>query len=371
MKIAIVHELLIKYGGAERVVSTLLDIYPEADLFTLIYDEKKVSPYIKKRGIFVNKFLQRLYNLGIPRRFLLPFMPLAIESFCFEEYDLVISSSSAFAHGVITGVDTKHICYCHSPARYLWDQTFRVLKEQSKKGITSPIKKLILPSIFSKLRLWDYVSSNRADLVIANSKTVQSRIKKYWNKESKVIFPPVRTNYFKINKEHQGYFLIVSTLSPYKNIDLAIRVFNKLKNKKLIIIGEGSEMKYLKFIAGENIEFLGRKSDEVTKNYMENCRALIFPGEDDFGITPVEAMSCGKPIIALKKGGATETVIENITGVFFEKSTEKSLEDAILKFFETEKMFDAETIKEISDNFSEEAFKENIEKTIADFIKAK
>lgn len=369
MKVAIVHELLTKLGGAERVAKVFADMFPEAPIYTLLYNEKQCGRVFPRKRVRYAPGLQRMYRLGVPRRFLTGWMDTAIENFDLTDYDLVISSSSAFAHGALTGADTKHLCYCHSPARYLWDQTFSVLDQQSRRGILGPIKKLWLPGLFHRLRKWDIAAASRPDIILANSATVQKRIEKYWQQESEVVFPPVRTNAFQVQKENEGYFLIVSALSPFKNIDLAVRVFTELPKHRFIIIGGGSDKGFLQSIAGPNIEFLGRKSDGAVTEYMENCRALLFPGEDDFGIVPVEAMACGKPVIALKKGGATETVIENKTGVFFDEISKKGLHDALIHFFKIEKVFDPKNIRKHAEHFSEERFKKEIQKHIDTLLK--
>lgn len=360
MKVAIVHELLVKMGGAERVAKIFLDMFPEADIFTLLYNEKRCGEDFPQNKVTVSPGLQRAWKWKIPRRFLIPWMSTAIENFDFTEYDLVLSSSSAFAHGVLTTTNAKHVCYCHSPARYLWDQTFSVHAQHSKRGLLAPFKKMFGPSVFHTLRQWDVAAAPRADTIIANACTVQKRIKKYWGIDSDVIFPPVRTHIFTPQKKHQDYFLVVSTLSPYKNIHLAVEVFTRLKQHRLVIIGSGVERERLEKIAGENVEFLGRKSDETVREYLQNCRGFLFPGEDDFGITPVEAMACGKPVIALKKGGATETVIEKKTGVFFDEPTEKAFEKALISFFQAEDTFNAKTIAKHAEKFGEEAFKKAI-----------
>lgn len=368
MKVAIVHELLVKLGGAERVANIFSDLFPDAPIYTLLYDEKKCGEDFPKEKVRVAPGLQRAFNWGIPRRALIGYMDTAIENFDLTEFDLVISSSSAFAHGALTGVGTKHLCYCHSPARYLWDQTFEVQQQQSQRGFFGSLKKILLPGLFHRLRLWDRAAADRPDLIIANAKTVQERIEKYWDQPSKVIFPPVRTEEFYPEKNHEGYFLIVSALSPYKNIDLAVKVFSRLTKHKLVVIGDGVERKYLESLAGENIEFLGRKSDAVVKEYLQNCRALLFPGEDDFGIVPVEAMACGKPVIALRKGGATETVIEGKTGIFFDTPTKNALEEALIKFFEKESEFNAEEIHTSAQRFSEENFKKQIMREVKELM---
>lgn len=356
MKIAIIHEMLIKLGGAERVIKKLLEMYPEADLYTLFHDSKKTDEWFKGQKIRTS-FLQNWFKKGLKPKYLLPWMPKAIESFDFKKYDLVISSNSAFAHGIKTNGKTKHICYCHSPMRYAWDYCHEYPKGKSY------FMKLTIAKILHPIRQWDYLKSDRPDLIIANSKNVQKRIQKYWRKKSQVIYPPVNTKRFKANSSDEDYFLIISALTPFKKIDIAIRAFNKL-NRKLIIIGDGAQKKWLQSIAKKNIDFMGRKTDEVTKEYLENCRALIFPGEEDFGITPVEAMAAGKPVIAYKKGGVTESVQEGKSGLFFNELTVKSLSKAIEKFMLNESQFKSKSIKKNSERFDESIFEKEIKKVV-------
>jgi len=271
MKVAIVHDFLVKLGGAERVVKAISDMFPEAPIYSLVYDENavgKVFPKDKVKTSFIQdypKFIRKRYQ------FLIPKMPRAIEELNFEEYDLVISSNTAFSHGIITPVKTKHVCYCHSPMRYAWDWTNEYRKEHNISGI----KNLLYTPLLKYLREWDIIAADRPNLYIANSKNVQSRIKKYYKQDSSVVYPPVDTGRFRIGHNNENYFLIVSTLSPYKRIDLAVQLFNKL-GRKLVIIGEGSHRKYLESIAGDNIDFLGFKDDSVVREYMESCRAFIF-----------------------------------------------------------------------------------------------
>src|SRR3989338_6910525 len=301
MKVALVHDLLVKLGGGERVLKVLSDLYPNAPIYTLLYDEAKVGRVFPKSRVRVSGFHKLPKILRNQRRYLLPWMPKMIESFDFSEYDLVISSSSAYAHGIVTDLGTKHISYCHSPMRYAWDWAHPYLNEQN----VGRLKRGIIRKMLSKIRIWDYYASDRADLILANSSNVQKRIQKYWRKASTVLYPPVDVERFKVTPAHGNYFLIVSTLTPFKNIELAIHLFNKIR-KQLIIIGDGADRERLKRLAGPHIDFLGFKPDDVVREYMQNCRALIFPGEEDFGITPVEAMACGKPVLAYGKGGATE-----------------------------------------------------------------
>lgn len=370
MKVALVHEFLTKLGGAERVVKEFADMFPQAPIFTLFYDEANVGSVFPKERVRTSK-LQKYYKILKAPQPLLPYMSKAIESFDFSGYDLVLSSSSGFAHGIITPVDTIHICYCHSPMRYAWDYTHEYRKEKGS-GIFGKLKNMLISKTLHKIREWDFIASDRPDYYIANSKTVQNRIKKYYKLESDIIYPPVNTKQFKISPNSDNYFLIISTLTPYKKIDLAIQVFNELK-KTLIIIGDGHDKARLQKLAKPNIHFLGRKSDKEIKEHLANTTAFIFPGEDDFGMAPVEAMASGKPIIAYKKGGATETVIDGQCGVFFEKPEAEALKNAVMKFLDKKRegKFDANRIAKHAKQFSREVFITKIKDFITEKCKEK
>ncbi len=366
MKIALAHEMLVKLGGAERVLKELSDLYPKAPIYTLFHDAKKTDEWFSARGGSVlggkNKKihpskLQKWFKLGIRPKFLLTHMPKAVESFNFSNFDVVISSSSAFMHGIKTNSHTKHICYCHSPMRYAWDYTHEYTKNHSK------LMQFLIANKLNKIRQWDFLTSDRPDIIIANSRHVQKRIQKYWKKDSIVVYPPVDVKRFTPQKNHEDYFLIVSALTPFKKIDLAIHTFNKI-GRKLIIIGEGAQRKYLESIAKDNIEFFGYKDDHVTRDYIENCRAFIFPGEEDFGITPVEAMSAGKPVLAYGVGGVTESVQAGISGEFFYKPTSDSLEDGLARLLANEKSYNPATIRSIAEQFDQSVFAEKMKKVI-------
>lgn len=356
MKIALVHEMLVKLGGGERVLKSLTNLFPKSPIYTLLHDEKKTASWFGKKKIHPS-YLQTLYKFIRRPKFLLPKMPQAIEQFDFRKYDVVISSSSAFAHGIKTDGKTKHICYCHSPMRYAWDYTHEYTKNYSNLG------RYFIAKILNPIRQWDYRASDRPDLIIANSKHVQKRIQKYWRKKATVIYPPVNVKRFEPTHNHEDYFLIVSALTPFKKIDLAIHAFNKIR-RKLIIIGDGAQRKYLESIASDNIEFLGRKSDEMITEYMQNCRAFIFPGEEDFGITPVEAMAAGKPVLAYGVGGATESVQAGISGEFFYEPTPISLEDGLTRLLVNEKNYDFKKIRQIAEQFDESVFAEKMQAMI-------
>src|SRR3989338_6035134 len=359
MKVAIVHDFLVKLGGAERVLRVLGDLFPHAPIYTLLYDESKVGQFFPKARVRTSplqvwpSFLRRRYP------YFFPWMPRWIESFNLEGYDLVISSSSAYAHGVLTNLHTHHISYCHSPMRYAWDWTHQYL-EDKKVG---RLRGFLASSLLKQVRLWDFYASDRTHQYIANSHHVRRRIAKYYRQPARVIYPPVDVERFKVTPHHENYFLIVSTLTRYKNIELAIHLFNKVR-KKLVIIGDGNDRKRLERLAGPHIDFLGFKPDEVVQEYFQNCRAFVFPGEEDFGIAPVEAMACGKPVLAYEKGGVKETVIPGVTGELFEASTVASMEEGLARLLVNETRYDPQVIRTHAESFSQSHFKKNILKLI-------
>lgn len=356
MKIALVHDQLIKLGGAERVLKVLADLYPQAPIYTLLYDERRVGHIFPRNRIRTSSFQNFPGFLKNRRRYFFSMMPRFIESFDFSGFDLVLSSSTAFSHGIITDLNTRHICYCHSPMRYAWDWTHSYLEENRIFGL----KRYIVQKLLSNLRVWDYYASSRVDRYVANSKTVQQRIRKYYRKDSVVIYPPINLESFSVSKNRENYFLIVSTLTPYKNVELAIHLFNKIQ-KKLVIIGDGDDRSRISRLAGPTIDFLGFKPDEVVREYLHNCRALIFPGEEDFGLVPVEAMACGKPVLAYGKGGATESVIAGVSGEFFNEPTVESMEDGLTRLLAHETKYDANRIRQCAEPFAQADFEQKIQ----------
>ncbi len=357
MRVALIHEMLVKMGGAERVLDVLQGMYPDAPIFTLLYDEERCGKIFPKEKVIVSP-LQKWSDFKVPRQFLVTKMPVAIESFDFSRFDLVLSSSSAFAHGILTPVHTKHICYCHSPMRYAWDYTNEYIRERGG-GFFGPMKRWLMRRILHDLRTWDIASSDRPDIIIANSRTTQERIWKYWKKESEILYPPVDVNRFEVGKTHEDYFLIVSALTTYKKIEIAIQAFNRLKKHRLVIIGEGEDRNRLEnMVESDTIEFLGKKSDADVAEFYKNCRALIFPGREDFGIVPVEAMASGKPVIAYGEGGVAESVLSGKTGIFFSEISPESLEDALLQYFQFDekKKFSPEVCRKRAEEFSREKF---------------
>lgn len=365
MKVALIHDHLAQDGGAEKVLKVFADMFPEAPIYTLLYEKKHVDKYFKNRRIDTS-IIQKLPG-GIKHyQWYLSFMPMAVEFYDLSSYDLVISDTSSFAKGVITKPDCLHICYCHTPTRYLWSDTHQYINELKYNKWLKKIIGLLL----NRIRIWDRLAADRVDLFIANSKTVQQRITKYYRRESTLIYPPVETHKFAVRdlsgqSETEKYFLAGCRLAPYKRIDLVIEAFKILGQEyKLKIFGDGVDLERLKIIASNasNIEFLGRVSEEEKVNLFENAQAYIHPQEEDFGIAAVEAMAAGRPVIAYRKGGATETVIEGETGAFFDEQRSTSLVAAIRSFKSDD--FNPEKIKAHAEQFSVE----NFIKQIRDFI---
>jgi len=369
LKIALVHDFLVQYGGAEKVLESLCEMFPKAPIYTLLYDKEKMSaqggPALGGRNreihaSFLQKFPKFLRNR---RRFLLPFMPAAPETFDLREYDLVISSSGAWSKGIITKLNTIHIAYIHSPMRFVWDYNERYIKEIGRKKI-----RFFARAILNYIRVWDRQAADRPDYLIANSEYTRERIKKYYRRESKVIYPGISANKAASCKlQAASYFLIVSRLSAYKKVDLVVETFNKL-GFPLVVIGEGEQEKKLKKIAKENVKILGWQSDEKLAEYYASARAFIFPCEDDFGLTMVEAMSYGVPVIAFQKGGAKEIIREGINGEFFSAQTPEVLADGVRRFMENENKYNKEIIKKSTEKFSEERFKENFMEIVKEVI---
>jgi len=366
MRIALVHDYLNQYGGAEKVLQSFMEIYPDAPIYTLIYDYKVfqkygTNPFLNKK--IYTSFLQKVPFAKSYHRIFPPLMPLAVENLDLSDYDIVLSDSASFAKGIITKPKTLHISYCLTPPRYAWDDSHKYIKEF---GFSSIIKKFI-PFFMNYIRLWDKEAALRVDKFICDSHFVAQRIKKYYKRKAKVIYPPVETEIFKMmkpnnkNKKEKPYFLMVGRLLTYKRFDVAIEAFNKL-GLTLKIVGNGPERKRLKKVAKNNIQFLGELQNDKLNYYYQNCRALIFPQEEDFGIVALEAMACGKPVIAYQGGGALESVEEGETGVFFDEQTSNSLIKAV-KNFELEK-FNSKKIRKHALKFSEKRFK----KKIKDFV---
>lgn len=357
MKVALVHDYLSQDGGAERVLKTLQEIWPEAPIFVLFHDKEKID-YLKNSRIY-ESFIAKLPFARSLYQWYLPLMPLAVEKYYLQNFDVVISSTSSFAKGVIVPPHTLHISYCHTPPRYIWADTHDYVAGL-KYGF---FVKTLLPGIIHRLRLWDKMSADRVDYFIANSKTVRHRINKYYRRESEVIYPPVEINKFSPNKEIGGYFLAGGRLVAYKRLDIAVKAFNRL-GWPLKIFGAGPELSYLQNIAKPNIQFLGCVSDEEKSTLMSKARAFIHPQNEDFGLTPIEAMASGRPVIAFRGGGAMETVLDGETGTLFPRQNWESLFDTLLHF--EDKHWDSEKIREHAKKFEAENFKQQIKKYVAD-----
>jgi len=350
LKVAIVHDWLVSLGGAERVVESFLKLFPQADLYTSVYDPKKVKLF-KNRQVRTT-FLQHWPLAKSKHQLFAPIRPLAFESIDLKGYDLVISSSSAEAKGVITGTDTLHISNIYTPVRYYWSG-YKEYYANPGFGFLNPIVRYFMPKMTKKLKIWDYAAAQRPDSLIAISKTVSERINKYYNRPSTVIYPPVDVQRFENSSPKSDYYLVVSRLVPYKRVDLAVEACTSL-NRKLVVAGRGPELKNLKKLAGSSVEFVENPTDEdITKLYSK-ARGFIFSAEEDFGITPVEAMASGTPVICYGKGGATETVVDGKTGVFHDKQSVESLSQAINKFESIK--FDKKHIKQRASDFSEDKF---------------
>lgn len=360
MKVAIVHELLTMKGGAERVAKIFADMFPEAPVYTLLYDEEKLGDWFPRSRVRVSSMQQRSTN----HHHYLKKFPSAVEAWDFSRYDLVLSSSSAFAHGIITNGKPKHLCYVQSPARYLCDRTHDVLREASK-GMLGPFKRKYLEHTFHHLRIWDTEAAYRPDVLLAASKEVKRRVELYWRRDSEVVYPPVEDGWLEERSEGRRqkaeYFLIVSTLAKYKRIDLAIQAANQLR-VPLKIAGTGPDEKRLKKLAGSTVEFLGFRPEQELKDLYANARALIFPGEEDFGLTPLEAMACGTPVIGYKKGGALETILDGTTGTFFSEQTSDSLAHAMKEFDASR--FSPEECRHQAERFNRKDFEQKISDTI-------
>jgi len=361
MKIALVHDYLVQYGGAERVLEAFTELFPYAPIYTLIYDKEAMHGVFEDKRIYTS-FLQNLPFSRKRHRFFPPLMPLAIEQFDFSKYDIVLSDSSSYAKGIITRPETLHICYMHTPMRYAWDDCQKYTQDF---GFPQFIKRLV-PFFMSPIRLWDKVSADRIDHFLTNSQFVAKRIKKYYGKDARVIHPPVNIDRFFISEQREDYFLIVGRLIAYKRHDIAIEAFNRLK-LPLKIIGRGPEMERLKKLAGPTIEFLGRVPEEDLPKYYANCRGFIFPQEEDFGIVAIEAMASGRPLIAYRGGDIVEHLEEGKMGVFFDEQTPEAIVSAVRKFHDAD--YDPVYIREKALPFDKERFKSTMKYYIEKVLK--
>lgn len=353
-RVAIVHDWLVTYGGAERVLEEIISLYPQAELFSLCdFIPEGDREFLQNKSV-TTSFLQNLPGANKYYRNFLPLMPFAVEQFDLSAYDLVISSSHAVAKGVITGPDQHHICYCHSPVRYAWDLTHQYLRES---GMTSGLKSWIVRYLLHRLRMWDYRTANGVDQFVANSEFIARRIRKVYGRSSIVIHPPVNCDAFDLCLDKEEFYLTASRMVPYKKMDLIVEAFSSMPNKKLVVIGDGPDFNKIKNKAAPNVQIMGYQSFDVLRDHMRRAQAFVFAAEEDFGIVPVEAQACGTPVIAFGKGGALETVIENKTGMFFWEQKVDALIEAVNRFEELRVALDPEIIRQNALRFSVSSFK--------------
>ncbi len=360
-KVALINDMLVQEGGQERVLRALQELFPQAPTFVLIYDQHKKERFYKNRDLRPS-FLQKMPLATTHYQWYLPLMSTAIEAHDLSDFDLIISSSSSFAKGIIARPTATHICYCHTPTRYLWSDWQGYVEDLPYPNF---IKKF-LPFYLSHLRQWDWAAAQRVNYFIANSQTVKKRIKSYYARDAEVVYPPVEVEKFQPAEKIGNYYLIGGRLVPYKRYDLAIRAFNKL-NLPLKIFGAGPEFERLRMMAKPNIEFLGEVSELWKAKLYAECLAFINPQEEDFGITAVEAMAAGRPVIAYRAGGATETVIDGLTGQFFTDQCWEDLANTIIHF--QPENYDPVAIRRHALQFGKERFKNEINQFINNLIK--
>lgn len=357
MKKALVCDWLETYAGAERCVQSFTDIWDDFEIFSLVdylkFDDRQK---ILKGKFARTSFIQNLPFAKSKFRSYLPLFPLAIEQFDLSEFEVVLSSSHAVAKGALTHSNQLHISYIHTPMRYAWDMYFDYLRQNElERGLKAALARYFL----HKIRLWDIGAANRADVYVANSNFIARRIRKIYGKDAAVIYPPVDTANFKLNENKEDFYVTVSRMVPYKKIDLIVRAFNE-SGKKLVVVGDGEQMNGIKNIAKSNVEILGFQSARETADLMGKAKAFVFAAVEDFGIAPVEAQACGTPVICLGKGGAKESVIDGITGVYFGEQSEDSLNEAVVKFEKIRDKFDPQAIRQNALKFSKERFEREI-----------
>ncbi|MFY0594816.1 MAG: glycosyltransferase [Cognatishimia sp.] len=359
-KVALIHYWLVGMRGGEKVLESLCELFPNADIFTHVVDPTAISPQLRRHRIIET----RIGRLPFARRHYqkyLPLMPRALEQLDLSGYDLILSSEAGPAKGVIAPPDVPHLCYCHSPMRYIWDQ-YHVYYKNS-----GAVTRAFMPGIAHKMRLWDVSSAARVDKFIANSNLVSARVRKYWRRNSEVVPPPVAIEKFDPVKSHEieDYYLWVGNLTAYKRPDLAIEAFKRLDRPLVVIGGPERDAKKLARHSGPNTQFLGQVPFHKVKYYLERCRALIFPGEEDFGIVPVEAMAAGRPVIAYGRGGVTDSVVHGQTGWFFDHQSVEGLVDAVMQFEKSDLCFSAkQDCLTRAQRFSGEAFQTKILQSI-------
>jgi glycosyltransferase involved in cell wall biosynthesis len=362
MRVALVHYWIVTWRGGERVLKAIADLFPSADIYAHVVDEALVRRELPGRSVSTT-FINRLPRARRYYQAYLPMMPTALEQLDLRKYDLVISSESGPAKGVIVAPGACHVCYCHSPMRYIWDMyhDYAAGKGRLTRSLMAPM--------FHYVRLWDQLSAQRVDHYVANSHFVAQRIQKYYRRSAQVIHPPVAVTDFEVSRESDDFYLSVGQLVPYKRPDLLVDAFNEL-GRPLVVIGDGAMLPKLRKRARPNVRIIGPQPFEVIKRHYARCRALVFPGVEDFGMVPVEAMASGKPVVCFGRGGALETVIDGVTGVVFEEQTVECLIDAVRRFEAQCYSFDAGAIRARAEQFSESAFKSSFRAFVAQALTA-
>ncbi len=357
LKTAIVHEWFVNYAGSERVVESLVNVFPDADVFALVdYLNDELRKIILKGKYAKTSYIQKLPFAKTKHRNYLPLFPSAIEKLNLSGYDLIISSSHAVAKGIKKNKNQLHITYCHSPMRYVWDQA-----ENYLRGFKGTAAKIFI----NYLRKWDLKSALKVNYFIANSHHIAEKIKRIYERDAEVIYPPVDVSKFSVETNKEDYYLAASRMVPYKKLNLVVEAFNDMSDKKLIVAGSGPEKNKIRAMAASNTKIVGNLSRQELKSYMKKAKAFVFAAEEDFGIILVEAMACGTPVIALNKGGAKESVINGKTGILFDGQNPKSIKKAVLKFEEQKNSFDSEIIRKHAEKFSRQIFENNIKNFVS------
>ncbi len=368
MRIAIVHDWLVTYAGAERALEQILLLYPEADLYSLV----DFIPLQNRSFLLMKKvhtsFIQRLPYAKEQYRRYLPLMPFAIEQFDLSRYDLIISSSHAVAKGVRTHQRQMHICYCYTPIRYAWDMQEQYLQES---GLNRGLKGLAVRLILHYIRKWDIRTSKRVNHYVAISQYIADRILKIYGRKAAIIYPPVDLETFVPSSTKDSFYMTASRMVPYKKIGLIVEAFSKMTDKRLVVIGDGPDFEKIRMKAGKNIELLGYQPTDVLKEYMQKAKAFVYAAEEDFGIVTVEAQSCGTPIIAYGKGGSLETVLDGKTGIFFYEQTVQSIQDAVMRFERNQEQYTVQGMREHVKKFSRERFRQEFKVFVDEMLSHK
>lgn len=365
MKKALVQDWYYVNGGAEKVIHSMTNIWNDFDHFSLIdFLNNEDREFILKGKHAQTSFIQNLPTAKSNHRKFLQLFPYAIEQFDLSDYDLIISSSGFVAKGVLTHHNQKHICYCHSPMRYAWDLYHKYLNDV---GLNKGIKSLYVKRVLHKLRIWDIASLNRVDHFVANSNHIAKRIEKIYNRKADVIYPPVDVEKFELETNKEEFYITASRLVPHKKVKIIAQAFTKMKDKRLLVLGDGPEMKDIKSFATPNIELLGHVSQDELKSYFQKAKAFVFAAEEDFGIAPVEAQACGTPVICLGKGGCSETILDKKTGLFFYEQSPKAIIEAVNNFEKTD--FDYSKIRENAVRFSKARFENEFEGYVSEKMK--